>query len=202
MSESYYKTLHLNSIHSILNTRVKSATRSNLFLLGIINCTFELGKVAFTNDFIVCQNLTRPLILGRDLLIKNCVTVRYSENGKCILTYHQEELIATLDIMSNPQLRTTTSVLLPGRTLDVFQINSNLEPEQSGQIYEVKPNIMLSEKYPNLYLVPMIHNVDTYVTENVPMVLINFSVDDISIAKGETMHFLMKSIIRYTRNNY
>ena len=49
---------------------------------------------------------------------------------------------------------------------------------------------MLSEKYPNLYLVPMIHNVDTYVTENIPMVLINFLVDDISIAKGEIMGFL------------
>ena len=174
MSESYYKTLQLNSIRSLANTRVRSATGSNLSPLGIINCTFELGKSAFTNDFIVCQNLTRPLILGRDFLIKNRVTVRYSENGKCILNYHQEELIATLDITSNPQLRTTTSVLLPGRTLAVIQINSNLEPEQSGQIYDVKPNIMLSEKYPNLYLVPMIHNVDTYVTENVPMVLINF----------------------------
>ena len=149
-----------------------------------------MGKTAFTNDFIVCQNLIRPLILGRDFLIKNCITVKYAENGKCILNYHQEELIATLDITSNPQLRPTTSVLLPGRTLAVIQINSNLEPEQSCQIYEVKPNIMLSEKYPNLYLVPMIHNVDTYVTENVPMVLINFLVDDISLAKGEIMGFL------------
>ena len=162
MSESYYKTLQLSSIHSLANTCVRSATGSNLSLLGIIKCTFELGKTAFTNDFIVCQNLTRPLILGRDFFIKICVTVKYMENGKCILNYHQEELIATLNITSNPQLRTTTSLLLPGRTLAVIQINSNLEPEQSGQIYDVKPNIMLSEKYPNLYLVPMIHNVDTY----------------------------------------
>ena len=111
------------------------------------------------------------------------------ENGKCILNYHQEELIATLGITSNPQLRITTSVILPGRTLAVIQVNSNLEPEQSGQIYKVKPNMMLSEKYPNVYLVPMIHNVDTYITENVPIVLLNFSVD-ILISKGEIMGFL------------
>ena len=190
MSESYHKTLQLKSICSLVNTHVRSATGSNLAPLGIINCTFELGKSAFTNDFIVCQNVTRPLILGRDFLIKNCVTVKYSENGKCILNYHQEELIATLDITSNPQLRTTTSVLLPGRTLAVIQGNSNLEPEQSSQRYDVKPKIMLSEKYPNIYIVPMIHNVDTYVIENIPMVLINFLVYDISIAKGEIMGFL------------
>ena len=37
---------------------------------------------------------------------------------------------------------------------------------------------------------PMIHKVDTYITESVPMVLINFSVDDISILKGEIIGFL------------
>ena len=36
----------------------------------------------------------------------------------------------------------------------------------------------------------MIHNVDIYVTEIIPMVLIIFLVDDISIAKGEIMGFL------------
>ena len=190
MSEAYYRILQLSSIHSLSNTFVRSATGSNLAPLGIVNCTFELGKTVFTNDFIVCQNLTRPLILGRDFLISNCTTVRYSEDGKCILNCHQEELIATLDTTNNPQLKMTTSVLLPGRTLAVIQVNSNLEPEQSGHIYEVEPNMMLSEKYPNVYIVPMIHNVDTYITESVPMVLINFSVDDISILKGEVMGFL------------
>ena len=190
MSEAYYRTLQINSIHSLLNTCVRSATGSNLSPLGIVNCTFELGKTVFTSDFIVCQNLTRPLILGRDFLMKNHVTVRYSEDGKCILDYHQEELIASLEVANKPQLITTASMLLPGRTLAVIQVNSNLEPEQSGQIYEIEPNITLSERYPNLYIVPMLHNVDTYTTESVPLVLINFSVDDISFLKGEIMGFL------------
>ena len=84
----------------------------------------------------------------------------------------------------------STSVFLPGRTLAVIQVNSDLEPEQSGQIYEAKPNIVLSKKYPNVYIVPMIHNVDTYITDNVPMVLINFLVDDILFSKGKIMGFL------------
>ena len=122
--------------------------------------------------------------------MRNQVTVRYSENGKCILDYHQEELIASLEIENKPQLRATASVLLPGRTLAVIQVNSNLEPEQSGQIYEIEPNVSLCEEYPNLYIVPMLHNVDTYTTESAPLVLINFSVDDISFLKGEIVGFL------------
>ena len=49
-------------------------------------------------------------------------------------------MVATLDITNIPQLRTSTSVLLPGRTLAVIQVNSELKPEQSGQVYEVQPN--------------------------------------------------------------
>ena len=198
MSEAYYRMLQLNSILSLSNTHVRSATGSNLSPLGIVSCTFELGKTAFTSDFIVCQNLTRPLILGRDFLVKNRVTVRYSEDGKCLLNCHQEELIATLDMMSSPQLKTKTTLLLPGRTLAVIQVNSNLVPEQSGQIYKIEPNMMLSEKYPNVYIMPMIHNVDTCITENVPMVLINFSVDDILFSKGEIMGFLQNQSLDIT----
>ena len=46
-----------------------------------------------------------------------------------------------------------------------------------------------------LYVVPMIHNVDTYIPDTVPMVLINFSLDDVSIPKGEIMGFLQSQTI-------
>ena len=195
MSESYYKTLHLNSIRSVVNTCVRSATGSNLSPLGIVNCTLKLGKTTFVNDFIVCQNLTRPLILGKYFLMKNHITVHYAENGKCILNCQQEERVTTLDITNTPQLKIFTSVLLPGRTLAVIQVNSELKPERSGQVYEVQPNEVLSEKYPNVYVVPMIHNVDTYILDTVPMVIINFLIDDISISKGEIMGFLQSQPI-------
>ena len=195
MSESYYKKLHLDSIHSVINTHVRSATGSNLSPLGIVNCTLTLGKTTFVNDFIVCQNLTRPLILGKDFLMKNHITVCYAENGKCILNFQQEEMVASLDITNTPQLQTSSSVLLPGRTLAVIQVNSELKPEQNGQVYEVQPNEVLSEKYPNIYVVLMIHNADTYIPDTVPMVIVNFSIDDISISKGEIMGFLQSQSI-------
>ena len=86
-------------------------------------------------------------------------------------------------------------MLLPGRTLAVIQVNSNLTPEQSGQIYEIEPNASLFEEYLNLYIVPMLHNVDTYTTESVPLVLISFSVDDISFSKGEIVGFLQNQFL-------
>ena len=64
MSEKYYRKLHLTKIHLLQNINVRSATGSNLAPFGMVDCTFELGKVKFRSDFIVCQNLTRPLIIG------------------------------------------------------------------------------------------------------------------------------------------
>ena len=104
-------------------------------------------------------------------------------------------MVAALDVTNTPQLRTSTSVLLPGRMLAVIQVKSELKLEQTGQVYEVQPNEVLSEKYPNIYVVPMIHNVDTYIPDTVPMVIINFSIDDISISKGEIMGFLQSQPI-------
>ena len=190
MSEKYYQKLHLTKINLLQNINVKSATGSNLAPVGLVTCTFELGKTKFNSDFIVCKNLTRPPILGRYFLIQNNVSVRYSESGKCILDYQQQELIASLNIEDKPQLSLTASMILPGRSLAVIQVNNDLEPEQSGQIYEIEPNFHLTEEYPNLYIVPMMHNVDIHKTENIPMVVVNFSADDISLLKGEIMGFM------------
>ena len=75
ISEKYYKKLELTKIHFLQNINVRSATGSNLTPIGLVNCTFELGGTKFYGDFIVCKNLTRPLILGRDFLIQNHVSV-------------------------------------------------------------------------------------------------------------------------------
>ena len=190
MSEKYYKKLHLAEIHLLQNVNVKLATGSNLAPVGLVNCTFELGKIEFSSEFIVCKNLTRPLILGRDFLIQNHVSVRYSENGKCILDYQQQELIASFDVENKPRMSLTNSMTLPRRTLAVIQVNTDLKPEQSGQMYEIEPNYFLTKEYQNLYIVPMVHNVDIHKTENVPLVIINFSTDSVYLLKGEVMGFM------------
>ena len=46
---------------------------------------------------------------------------------------------------------------------------------------------MLKDKYPDLCIIPMIHNVDVHRTEHLPLVVINFASDDIYLSKGETM---------------
>ena len=190
ISKKYYQNLSLMKIQFMQNISVRSATGSNLTPIGLVNCSFELGRIKFYGDFIVCKNLTRPLILGRDFLIRNHVSVQYAENGKCILDYQQQELIASMNIENKPQLSLANSMTLPVRSLAVVCVCNNLEPDQSGQIYKVELSQVLNDKYPNLCIIPMIHNVDIHKNENVPLVVINLSMDDVYLSKGEIMGFM------------
>ena len=108
----------------------------------------------------MCKNFTRPLILGRDFLIQNHFIVRYSENGKCILDHQEHELVVARDMEIRPHLSLANSISLPGRTLAAVQVNNTLTQEQSVFLYEIEPNYLLTNKYPNLNIVPIIHNVD------------------------------------------
>ena len=128
--------------------------------------------------------------MGRDILIQNHISVRYSENGKCILYHKQQELVASISVEMKPHLSLANSMTLPGRTLAVVHINNNLSPKQSGQLYEIEPNYLLTNKYPNLYIIPMIHNVDIHKTEDVPIVVINLLPDSVYLSKGEIMGFM------------
>ena len=89
----------------------------------------------------------------------------------------------------------THSVTIPGRTLAIVCVYNNLDPYQSGFLYKIEPCDILNEMYPNLCVIPMIHNVDVHRTEHLPLVVINFASDDIYLLKGETMGFMqIKSV--------
>ena len=70
---------------------------------------------------------------------------------------------------NKPPAKFGHSITLPGRSLAVVCVCNDLEPDQSGRIYEVEPSQILNDKYPNLCIIPMIHNVNIHKTENVTL---------------------------------
>ena len=79
-------------------------------------------------------------------------------------------------------------------------MNNTLTQEQSGHLYEIEPNYLLTNECPNLYIVPTIHNVDVYKSENVPVVVINFLSDNIYLPKGEIMVFMQCQSLDVSEN--
>ena len=49
---------------------VNMASRQNTSIAGDVRVSFKIGrKYTFTHKFVVCENLTRPFILGADFKI-------------------------------------------------------------------------------------------------------------------------------------
>ena len=123
-------------------------------------------------------------------MLQHNITVRYAANGRCLLDYQQQELIASIVIENKPQLYMTHTVVIPGRTLAIVCVYNDLDPKQSGSLYEINPNDKLIDKYPSLCIIPMIHNVDVHRNEYLPLVVINLATEDINLSKGETIGFM------------
>ena len=83
------------------------------------------------------------------------------------MDHQQQELVAATDMEMKTSIEPNEFHFAARGNLSCYiHVNNNLSPEQSGQIYEVEPNYLLTNDYPNLYIIPMIHNVDLHKTEN------------------------------------
>ena len=95
-----------------------------------------------------------------------------------------------MEVEVKPHLILANSVSIPGRTLAVIQVDSTLAKEQSDYLYEIKPNCLLMNEQPNLYIIPTIHKVDVYKPDSVPFVAVNLLSDSIHLPKGDVMGFI------------
>ena len=64
-----------------------------------------------------------------------------------------------------------------------------------GGLHKVVPNFLLSDEYPDLVLIPTVHNVEIIKIECIPYVLLNLSEEAIFLRKGEILWHLEKEDI-------
>ena len=88
---------------------------------------------------------------------------------------------------------------IPGRNLAVVSVLLDTKAPQENQVYEVKPNLLLTNEHPNLVVLPMLHVVQKEKHDNIPVALINLNEDEkIFLKKGEILGCLEPSPIEVT----
>ena len=70
MSYKTFEKLKLEKLDSKSLPQVVGASGESLGVLGRTNCEIQINDKTFTQMFIVCEHLKRPLILGRDFSYK------------------------------------------------------------------------------------------------------------------------------------
>ena len=196
LSEEYYQQLLLPGLKPVHELQVRTASGSSLCPTGTITCDFKLGKQPFSFEFIVCRGLSRLCILGLDFLRKYKIGIGWSPNGKFQLDLHQQVLVKSVKVyMSGPTLQTRQCITIPSRSLMVLNAKATIDKHMEGGLHKVVPNFLLSDEYPELVLIPTVHNVEITKIECIPYVLLNLSEESIFLRKGEILRHLDKEDI-------
>ena len=156
----------------------------------MVNYKVQLGDVSFENDFIVCKHLMRPLILGKDFIYKHSLKVSYGDKGDCVVEHKNKNLVTVESIDELPSLSTQRAITIPGRSLMILNVRSNVHGENVGQIYDVRTNEHLGIDEPNLYIVPTLHRVDYRADMAIPYTVINLGEDDIHLEANTVIRYL------------
>ena len=101
--------------------------------------------------------------------------------------------------MKGPMIHNRQGINIPGRNLAVVSVLLDTKALQNNQVYEVKPNLLLTNEHPNLVVLPMLHLVQKEKHDSIPVALINLNEDErIFLKKGEILGCLEPSPIEIT----
>ena len=83
-----------------------------------------------------------------------------------------------------------SSLTLSPRTLAVINICVDLKGNSTEHTYEVKPNSLLMDQYPNMVIIPVIHITAKQTDTIAPFIIINLSNESVCLPKCEIIGFL------------
>ena len=90
MSLEMYKKLKLNDLNTSSIPHVVGASGEGLGTRGKTKCEINIKGKIFYQTFIVCEHLKRPIILGRDFSIQNCIGISWTKSNTRQLTQNNE----------------------------------------------------------------------------------------------------------------
>ena len=118
---------------------------------------FQMGNTIFIQEFVVCDNLVRPIIIGSDFTVNNFIGIAWTRQGTKKVTKDDKIVIEIEELMRKKTLTMTRKVTIPPRSYAVFDV----EGEEWEGKYEIRPNPFLKQREPNLWM-------DNFVLYNIP----------------------------------
>ena len=117
---------------------------------------------------------------------KHGIFTGWTPTGKFKLISHQEFLVESLEVLiKGPMIHNRQGINIPGRSLAM--VNTSM----GDQVFEVKPNFLLTNEHPNLVVVPMLHIIQGKKHDCIPLALVNLNEDEkIFLRKGEILGHL------------
>ena len=128
--------------------KVVGADGSDLGSMGTVQLTLVLGHRMVQQEFIVCRQLKRNIILGVDFARRNCAGVSWTTQRTRVLSLNGIPAIEVEEDQLGTPVTAAYHVKLPPRHNGIFQVQMHGEMEGN---HVISPNRHLQEKHPNMY---------------------------------------------------
>ena len=194
MTLEMYKKLKLKDLDTTSIPHVVGASGESLGARGRIKCEVNINGRIFYQTFIVCEHLKRPIILGRDFSIQNCIGISWTKTNTRQLTQNNEVIAETAEYQtpSRASVSLKRNIKIPPRSCAVVDININTT--QKIEVEVIRDQLWLSAN-PNISMYPMIADLKERGPNTVtPFVIVNFS-------HHEHLHLPKDHIVAFTEKD-
>ena len=136
MSWKMYQQLKLNDLDTASIPHVVGASGESLGTRGKTKCEININGRTFYQTFIVCKHLKRPIILGRDFSIQNCIGISWTKANTHQLTQNNEVIAETAEYQSpcRSSVSLKKNVKIPPRSCAVVDVDINTTEEIKVEI--------------------------------------------------------------------
>ena len=169
---------------------IKNASGKDMGVLGQVTCTFTINSQPFTQSFIVCRHMERPIILGIDFTAMNFMGIIWTREGtQKMIRSNGSTVIKLPDTTSGiPLVLACSMKIRPGGNLEVpLECTRKLMDQM-----DIRINTGFHHKNPNVYIPPScVRNPNNYYNPKyMPLTIWNLrSVDHLYIGKDRVIAF-------------
>jgi hypothetical protein len=161
--ERFQQQMPLPPLSSSYAVRVTGATGSPLKAIGLTTLEVDFGTKGFAQNFIVCEALSKPLILGIDFARSHSVGMDWDERGQMFLYTQGRKKLAEMitpspyspaaifQISTDDRTRfwAANNVEIPPRNIALLPMKSNLvdtRPRKVHYGFSIEPNQLLAQQ--------------------------------------------------------
>ena len=154
---------------------VVGANGTSLGAIGKINCEIEIEKKRFKQTFLVCENLTRSLILGVDFAKQHAAGVHWTKHNSFVLTIDGETVAETKELHNKAAVSLKKRTKPPPRSCAVVDVDINTTSTDKVQLV---PDEYCITSNPNMYMYNLFADLSEKTKDSVtPFVIVNLSND-------------------------
>ena len=103
------------SINAGRTPKLRNASGKDMKTHGMTTIKFKMGNTIFVQDFVICEDLVRPIIIGSNFTVSNFIGIIWTKQGMKKVTQDDRVVIEVKEPARGKTLSITRRIVIPPR---------------------------------------------------------------------------------------